>query len=130
MSEERVDRWLESFAGTARERDLAGHMAHIARDVRVLGVPGFESLGYDDWYRQCAQEFPQGLITDLQYSEPRVRASTPEQVMFFTEEKISTSEGNSLSHMLEMVLIERDELLLLRQLRILSDDEAKHYGLR
>ena len=52
MSEQLVNDWLESFSSSALDYDLKSHMAHIAQDVAVFGVPGFDSLDYDDWYRR------------------------------------------------------------------------------
>ena len=47
-----VENWLEQFVSTALEGGLAAHMAMISRDVLVFGVPGFDALEFDDWYRQ------------------------------------------------------------------------------
>ena len=67
MSDRIVNDWLERFVGSTLSYDLGSHMAMISPEVLVFGVPGFDSLDYDDWYRQCECEFPQGLVTGLRY---------------------------------------------------------------
>ena len=37
-------------------------MAIISKKVKVYGVPGFEVVGYDDWFRLCEKEFKEQLI--------------------------------------------------------------------
>lgn len=129
MSEQLVNDWLESFSSSALKYDLDSHMAHIAKDVAVFGVPGFDSLDYDDWYRQCEHEFPQQLIRDLQYSDPLIRAQNDQSILFKTLETAATNDGDSVTQPLELLIEERDGTWLLKQLRILGEDEARNDGL-
>lgn len=129
MSEQLVNNWLESFSSSALDYDLETHMAHIAQDVTVFGVLGFESLGYDDWYRQCEHEFPQQLIRELQYSDPVIRAMNDQSILFKTLETAATKDGGRLAQPLELLIEQRDGTWLLKQLRILGEDEARSDGL-
>lgn len=128
MSREIVTEWLESFSTSALDYDLAGHMACIAKDVMVFGVAGFDALDYADWYRQCEHEFPQKLIRSLSYSEPLIRAATDERILFKTLETTGTADGGEVAQAVEMLIERREGRWLLKQLRILPEDEARNDG--
>ncbi len=124
-----VDNWLETFVATALARDLAGHMALISPEVLVFGVPGFDTLGYDDWYRQCEHEFPQGLISDIGYTKINVRTADAQRILFKSLETTQTTDGGQISQGVEMLLQNDDGEWRLKQLRLLPEDEARHDGL-
>lgn len=129
MSNAVVDAWLQRFVETALERDLSGHMAMISPQVLVFGVPGFDTLDYQDWYRQCEHEFPQGLITAIAYSKVDVRMSGDDRILFKALETTQTADGGNLSQGLEMLLQREGDAWRLKQLRLLPEDEARHDGL-
>jgi hypothetical protein len=129
MSDNVVDSWLDQFVATALARDLQGHMAMISPQVMVFGVPGFETLGYDDWYRQCEHEFPLGLIRSLAYSRLMLRSSSGQRILFKALETTQTADGGSLAQAVEMLLQLEDGTWKLKQLRLLPEDEARHDGL-
>lgn len=129
MARETVADWLESFCASALAYDLEGHMAHIAKDVMVFGVPGFDTLDYDDWYRQCAHEFPQKLIRSLSYSAPLIRTATADRILFKTLEATGTADGAKLVQPVEMLIEQRQGRWLLKQLRMIPEDEARNDGL-
>ena len=124
-----VTSWLDAFIRTALARDLAGHMAMISPEVLVFGVPGFETLDYQDWYRQCEHEFPQGLIADLGYSQVIVRSADDNRILFKCLETTRTSDGKELRQGVEMLLQRDGAAWMLKQLRLLPEDEARHDGL-
>ncbi|MGB5561765.1 MAG: nuclear transport factor 2 family protein [Sedimenticolaceae bacterium] len=129
MTDAVVKSWLDQFVATALARDLQGHMAMISPQVMVFGVPGFDTLGYDDWYRQCAHEFPQGLIKALDYSRLKLRTASGDSILFKALETTQTAEGGSLAQAVEMLLQREGGDWKLKQLRILPEDEARHDGL-
>jgi hypothetical protein len=129
MARQTVADWLDSFTATALAYDLEGHMAHIASDVMVFGVPGFDVLDYDDWFRQCAHEFPQKLIRSLSYSAPLIRTATADRILFKTLEATGTADGGKLVQAVEMLIEKRQGRWLLKQLRMVSEDEARSDGL-
>lgn len=124
-----VETWLTRFVASALERDLAAHMAMISRDVLVFGVPGFETLGYDDWYRQCEHEFPLGLLRELGYSKARIRTADDARILFTALETTRTADDGGGTQGVEMLLQREGDTWLLKQLRLLPDDEARHAGL-
>lgn len=129
MTDATVQSWLERFVATALAGDLQGHMAMISPQVMVFGIPGFDTLGYDDWYRQCEHEFPQGLIKTLEYSRLKQRTASGDSILFKALETTQTSEGGSLAQAVEMLLQQEGSDWKLKQLRILPEDEARHDGL-
>jgi hypothetical protein len=129
MTGKTVATWLERFVETALARDLAGHMAMISPAVLVFGVPGFDTLDYDDWYRQCAHEFPQGLLTGLGYSAVTIRTASDERILFKALETSESADGAVSRQGVEMLLEHEDGTWRLKQLRLLPDDEARHDGL-
>lgn len=129
MSNPVVDAWLEQFVATALARDLGGHMAMISPQVMVFGVPGFDTLGYEDWFRQCEHEFPLGLITALEYSRVKLRTAGEQDILFKSLETTQTSDGGSLAQAVEMLLQRDGDNWKLKQLRMLPEDEARHDGL-
>ena len=112
-----------------RQRDLAGHMAMISPQVTVFGVPGFETLGYQDWYRQCEHEFPQGLIAAIAYSRIDIRVADEARILFKALETTRTADGAQTAQGVEMQLQRQGDAWLLQQLRLLPTDEAHHDGL-
>jgi len=128
MSDSVVNTWLRQFVATALAGDLQGHMAMISDEVVVFGVPGFDTVGYNDWYRQCEHEFPQRLIKGLEYTRTKVRSSGEDRIMFRSLETTRTADGGSLAQGVEMLLERKGSDWKLKQLRILPEDEARHVG--
>ena len=129
MSNAVIDSWLEQFVATALARDLDRHMAMISPQVMVFGVPGFDTLGYEDWHKQCAHEFPQGLIKGLEYSKIMPRTESDDSILFKSLETTLTSDGGVLAQAVEMLLQRDGDDWKLKQLRMLPEDEARHDGL-
>ena len=129
MSEQTVASWLQDFVTTALAGDLDGHMGMISPDVMVFGVPGFETLGYDDWYCQCEHEFPQRLIRALDYSDTRIRSADDTRILFKSLETTRTADGGEIAQGVEMLLQQEAGVWRLKQLRLLPEDEARHDGL-
>lgn len=129
LNQETVDQWLSDFIKTALARDLEAHMDLISREVLVFGVPGFETLDYDDWYRQCEHEFPQGLIADIRYDRVQIRTGDQERVLFKALETTQTADGGSVTQGVELLLQREPGRWRLKQFRVLPEDEARHDGL-
>jgi hypothetical protein len=125
MNTQIIHDWLDAMARTASAGDHAAHMALVSREVKVYGVPGFEVIGYDDWSRQCAHEFAQGVIARVTYSAPRVLTETAQRVMFKTEELIETRAGETIRQGIEVILEqESDGAWRVTQERVLPSEEV------
>jgi hypothetical protein len=124
-------RFLTERARTANDKAYEAHMALVSRRVQVLGVPGFEVLGYDDWARQCAHEFREGILEGVSYRGLKVLVDRPTRVMFKTLETVEASDGTADTRGIEVV-IEREEDGAWRviQERVLPDEETVHDGFK
>jgi len=122
--------WLDALARTANAKDFAAHMDLISKEVQVFGVPGFEVIGYDDWARQSEHEFSAGILARVSYQGLKVQAMTPGRVMFKTLETLETSDGETQTQGVEIVIVqENDGVWRVTQERVLTPEEAKFDGL-
>lgn len=122
--------WLDALARSANAKDLTTHMNLISKQVQVFGVPGFEVIGYDDWARQCQHEFEQGILASVSYSGMKVQAMTPGRVMFKTLETLETTDGDTQTQGVEIVIVqENDGTWRVTQERVLSPEESTFDGL-
>ena len=85
--------FLAVMAETANKHDFQAHMNLISKEVSVYGVPGFEVITYDDWYKQCEHEFDNKLLKKVSYDGLNVLAETPDRVMFKSVETVEGSDG-------------------------------------
>ena len=130
MSEAVIQTWLAQISATVAAHDHAAHMQLISRDVSLLGVPGFEQIGFEDWSKQCQHEFTNALIRRVDYGKVRVRAATDNRIMFMTYETVTASDGSVNAQGIECLLArEADGQWRLLQERILSPDETRQYEL-
>ncbi len=122
--------WLDASAKTATARDFAAHFELISKKVRVTGVPGFESIGYDDWARASEQDFKAGVLDSVRYDGLKMAAHNATQIMFKTLEIISVNDGSKKAQGIEVLLeLEVDGVWRVIQERVMTNDESKHVGL-
>jgi len=119
--------FLAVMAETANKLDLAAHMNLISKDVSVYGVPGFEVITYEDWYKQCKYEFENRLLKKVSYQGLNILAETPDRVMFKSLETVEGSDGSSNTSGVEFIIQkEADGQWRVSQERILPDDELEN----
>jgi len=127
MSKQIAEQWLKEIAETANAKDFAGHMALISRRISLHGVPGFETIGYDDWARQCQHEFENNILKSVQYEGFKLVAATEKAVMFKTFETVEGTDGMVNAQGVEILLEQEDDgKWRMVQQRILPDDETAH----
>ena len=118
--------FLAAMAETANKHDFPSHMELISKDVSVYGVPGFEVITYDDWYKQCEYEFENKLLKKVSYEGLNILAQTPERVMFKSLETVEASDGSVNTSGVEFIIQkEADGQWRVSQERILPDDELE-----
>lgn len=90
-------------------------------------MPGFESIGYDDWANQCKHEFENNLFKQISYTGFKLRVNTDTSIMFKTYESVEASDSTINAQGIE-VLIEKEDGNQWRvvQERILPADELQH----
>jgi hypothetical protein len=119
--------FLAEMAETANRLDLDAHMNLISKDVSVYGVPGFEVITYDDWFRQCEYEFENKLLKGVSYNGLNVLAETAERIMFKSIETVEGSDGSTNISGVEFIIQkEEDGQWRVGQERILPDDELEN----
>jgi ketosteroid isomerase-like protein len=119
--------FLAAMAETANKLDLDAHMNLISKDVSVYGVPDFEVITYDDWYKQCEYEFENKLLKKVSYEGLNVLAETPDRVMFKSLETVEGSDGSVNASGIEFIIQkEEDGQWRVSQERILPEDELEN----
>lgn len=119
--------FLDQMAATANDLNLDQHMNLISKDVSVFGVPGFEVIGYDDWFNQCQHEFENKLLKQVSYQGLNVLAQTPERIMFKSVETVEGSDGAVNSSGIEFIIQKEDDgQWRVNQERVLPDDELEN----
>lgn len=121
--------WLKDSASTATNHQFTEHFDLISKKVRVTGVPGLESVGYNDWARQSEQEFKDKVIQRVSYKGFKLLATNERQIMFKTVETVVANDGTQKRHGLEVLLEDEGGTWRVTQERVLSDAESKHDGL-
>ena len=119
--------FLDLMATTANQLNLNEHMNLISKEVSVFGVPGFEVIGYDDWFNQCRHEFENKLLKQVSYQGLNVIADTPDRIMFKSIETVEGVEGEINSNGIEFIIQkEEDGQWRVSQERILPEDELEN----
>jgi len=130
MSEAVIQHWLNEISRTVAAHDHAAHMALISRDVSLLGVPGFDNIGFDDWSKQCQYEFANRLIKRVDYGKIRIRVVTDKRLMFMTYETVTANDGSTNAQGVECLLEKEDDgQWRLVQERILPPEETRKFDL-
>ena len=115
------------MAETANTLDLDARMNLISKDVSVFGVPGFDIIGYDDWFNQCKHEFENKLLKQVSYKGLNVLAKTPEKIMFKSLETVEGADVTVISSGIEFFIQkEEDGVWRVSQERVLPDDELEN----
>jgi hypothetical protein len=119
--------FLDRMASTANALDLEKHMNLISRDVGVFGIPGFDVIGYDDWYSQCSYEFENRLLKQVSYKGLNVLAETPDRIMFKSIETVVGVDGATSTSGIEFIISKEDDgQWRVTQERVLPDDELEN----
>jgi len=127
MSKEIAIQWLKEIANTANTKDHLAHMDLISKRVSLHGMPEYEGIDYDDWFRQCQHEFENNLLKSLRYDGLKLVADTDKAIMFKTFETVEGSDGTTNAQGVEILLEqEEDGKWRMVQERILPPDETAH----
>lgn len=119
--------WLNSVVKTVEDKNLSAHLNLISRKVNLTGVPGFESIGYDDWASQCQHEFENNLIKKIAYSGFKLRVNNDNSIMFKTYESVEAADNTVNAQGIEVIIEKEDDgQWRVIQERIMPDDETRH----
>lgn len=127
MPEKIALQWLQEAAATANAKNHQAHMGLISQKINLLGVPGFDSIGYEQWSTQCKHEFENNLLKSVRYDGLKLIITKDMRIMFKTHETVEGINGEINAHSIEILLEkESDDKWRLVQERILSPEEALH----
>ncbi len=125
-----AQKWLDASASTATNRQFEEHFNLVSKKVKITGVPGYESISYDDWSRQSETDFKEGLLKSVSYEGFKLVATNERQIMFKTIETVCGTDGTKRAHGVEILLgREEDGVWRVTQERVQTDDESRHDGL-
>lgn len=120
-----AEQWLTDAAESAGQKDLKSHMGMISKRVSVLGVPGFDKIDYDIWYKQCRHQFEMSMIKSIAYKGFTLISATANQIMFTILEQVVGTDGTLNEQLVEMTLEKEDDAVWrLVQERVLIENDA------
>ena len=130
MSKEIAVQWLKEITDSANAKDHVTHMNLISKRVSLHGMPEYEGVKYDDWFRQCKHEFENNLLKSLRYDGLKLIDSSDKAIVFKTFETVEGSDGTVNALGVE-ILLEKEEDGKWRMVkeRILSPVETAREGL-
>ena len=125
VAQQIAEQWLTHAAESAGQKDLEGHMGMISKRVSVQGVPGFDNIDYDIWFKQCRHQFENAMIKSIAYKGFNLISSTETQILFSVFEAVMGTDGNLNEQIVEMSLEkEDDDVWRLVQERVLIENDA------
>ena len=125
LAQEIAEQWLSGAGESAAQKDLKGHMGMISKSVSVLGVPGFDNIDYDTWYKQCRHQFEMSMIKSIAYKGFNFISATESQIMFTILEVVMGTDGRLNEQIVEMSLDKvEDNIWRLVQERVLIENDA------
>lgn len=125
MSETIANQWLSDSADTANSKQFQAHMNLISERVSLRGLPGYENINYEAWYKQCEDEFSNNVLKSVRYDGLKMISESQDRVVFKTVETVEGNDGKINRHGIEVLLEkEGDGIWRLVQERILPENEA------
>ncbi|NOY66490.1 MAG: hypothetical protein GXP13_03660, partial [Gammaproteobacteria bacterium] len=104
-----AEQWLTQAANSAGQKDLKGHMEMISKRVSVQGVPGFDNIDYDIWYKQCKFQFENAMIKSIAYKGFNLISHAETKIVFTVFEAVVGADGTLNEQIVEMLLEKEDD---------------------
>ena len=124
-----AEQWLTQAADSAGQRDLEAHMGMISKRISVQGVPGFDNIDYDVWFKQCRHQFENAMIKSIAYKGFNLVSATETQIVFTVFETVIGADGTLNEQIVEKSLEKEDEdqwRLVLERVLIENDAMRNH----
>jgi len=100
-------------------------MGMISKRISVQGVPGFDLIDYDTWYKQCRHQFENSMIKSIAYKGFNLISARDTQINFTVFETVVGSDGTLNEQIVEKSLEkENDDVWRLVQERVLIENDA------
>ena len=126
-----AEQWLTEAAESAGNKDLQVHMGMISKRISVQGVPGFDNIDYDIWYKQCRHQFEMSMIKSIAYKGFNLISSTETQITFTIFETVVGTDGTLNEQIMEMLLEKEDDDVwrLVTERVIIENDAVRNHEL-
>ncbi len=100
--------WLKAISNSVKNQDINDHMRLISKHVHVYGIPGIDTLNYQQWLYRRHNEFLRNRLFSLQYKIIRIKNDQQRRLGFEVEEQMMATEGKVyIIH--KDILLEREE---------------------
>ncbi len=120
-----AEQWLTDAAESAAQKDLESHMGMISKRVSLQGVPGFDNIDYDTWYKQCRHQFENTMLKSIAYKGFNLISAMETQILFTVYETVVGTDGTLNEQIVEMSLEqEQGDVWRLVQERVLIENDA------
>lgn len=96
-AKEIAQRWLDELTYSAATWNLDAHMALVSRQVKVLGIPGADSIDYPGWKQRRHNEFSKKLLRSLSYRLIDILSHAEDSLLFTVIETMKSSRGETIT---------------------------------
>jgi len=100
--------WLKAISQSVKNQDINDHMRLVSKHVCVYGIPGIDSLNYQQWLYRRHNEFLRNRLFSLQYRIIRIKTDQQRRLGFEVEEQMMATEGKAVI-IRKDILLEREE---------------------
>lgn len=95
MPQHIAEDWLAALSASVENRDIDVHMALVSENVQVYGIPGIESLNYQQWKFRRHNEFCKNRLHGLRYKILCIKTDQTHRLGFEVEETMLATCGEA-----------------------------------
>lgn len=108
MAQHIAQDWLQALSESVKNQDINSHMRLVSKNVHVYGIPGIETLNYQQWLYRRHNEFLHNRLFSLQHKIIRIKTDQQRRLGFEVEEQMMATEGRVyIIH--KDILLEREQ---------------------
>jgi len=100
--------WLSAVSDSVKNKNINEHMKLVSKHVHVYGIPGVESINYQQWLYRRHNEFLQNRLLSLKYKIIRIKNDQQRRLGFEVEEQMMATDGRAII-ISKDILLEREE---------------------
>ncbi len=104
MAQHIAEDWLKALSESVKNQDINSHMRLVSKNVHVYGIPGIETLNYQQWLYRRHNEFLHNRLFSLKHKIIRIKTDQQRRLGFEVEEQMMATEG-------KVYIIHKDILL-------------------
>lgn len=108
MAQHIAEDWLNALSTSVTNQDIDAHMQLVSKNVHVYGIPGMETLDYQNWQYRRNNEFSKNKLLSLEYKLIRIKNDQLRRLCFQVEEQMMSTDGKAVL-ISKDILLEREE---------------------